>query len=264
MAKRRVKRRLKKRFMVMLIVSIVALLYIFTSVVKGVSKASMGSSSQTSVLNTDNNTDDNKTQANNADKKKTFNGKPVIVIDAAFGGEYAGSKGVDNILQKDVNLDIALKVEKVLKRYNDVEVFLTRRDDTTVSYEQRINLIKNKKANIVISIQQNTEGSGSAEGIETYVLSKETYKNADSSLGYSVQKAMGMYSTAKDRGVMARNIDILKDSYSSGTVGAVVYTGFITNKKESANLISDNYTTKLAEGIAQGILSYVDNKLLEQ
>ena len=260
MAKRRVKRRLKKRFMIVLIVFMIALLYIFTSAVKGVSIASMGRSSQANILNEENN---NETQDENLEKKKTFDGKPVIVIDAAFGGEYAGSKGVDNILQKDINLDIALKVEKVLKRYNDIDVFLTRSDDSTVSYEQRINLIKDKKANVVVSIQQNTEGSGTAEGIETYVLSKESYENADSSLGYAVQKTMGMYSTAVDRGVMVRNIDILKDSYTSGAIGAVIYTGFITNKKESANLTSDKYTNKLAEGIAQGILSYVDKKLLE-
>ena len=149
-------------------------------------------------------------------------------------------------------------MQKALKRYDDIDVYLTRDTDVTVPYEKRVALIKEKKANVVISIQQNTEGTKTASGVETYILSKKDYPNSDNRLGYSIQNAMTMYSPAKSRGVMSRNTDILKDAYSNGAVGAVVYTGFITNEKEAKNLTTDKYTEKLGEGIAQGILSYVD------
>lgn len=258
---RKVKRRLKKRVLIILIFVIVILMSVFTTLVKGVSSkgANEKESSKKQTVSLLKKSENKEVEAVVEEIEKVE--KPVIVIDPAFGGEYAGSKGFDGVLQKDVNLDIALKVKKSLERYDDIEVFLTRESDVTVSYEKRMSLIKDKKANVVVSIQQNTERTGTATGIETYVLGKESYPNNDRSFGYTLQKAMTMYSVTTDRGVMSRDIDILKDSYANGAVGAVVYTGFITNEKESKNLTTDSYTEKLGEGIAQGILSYVDKTI---
>lgn len=258
---RKVKRRLKKRVLIILIFVIVILMSVFTTLVKGVSSkgANEKESSKKQTVSLLKKSENKDVEAVVEEIEKVE--KPVIVIDPAFGGEYAGSKGFDGVLQKDVNLDIALKVKKSLERYDDIEVFLTRESDVTVSYEKRMSLIKDKKANVVVSIQQNTERTGTATGIETYVLGKESYPNNDRSFGYTLQKAMTMYSVTTDRGVMSRDIDILKDSYANGAVGAVVYTGFITNEKESKNLTTDSYTEKLGEGIAQGILSYVDKTI---
>lgn len=254
---RKVKRRLKKKVLIILLFVMVALGCVFTSVIRGVSRSSVTNSNSNDKITV---LDDSKKEENaSVDVSKSNKSeKTVIVIDPAFGGEYAGSKGFNGILQKDVNLDIALNVKKTIDRYKDVEVYLTRDSDVTVPYEKRIALIKEKGADIVVSIQQNTEGTGKAEGVETYILKKSDYPDSDASLGYAVQKAMTMYSTSMDRGVMGRNIDILKDSYKAGAVGAVIYTGFITNEKESKNLTTSSYTEKLGEGIAQGILSYVD------
>lgn len=260
------KRRLKREILLALVVITVLLIFVFTNVIKWVSQSSISENTNKTVVSTNKDSEktnvkgDGKTSPLELSEGESVSKKPVIIIDPAFGGEYAGSKGFDGVLQKDVNLNIALKIQKTLKRYEDVEVYLTRDSDITVSYEDRIKLIKDKKADVVVSIQQNTEGTKTAEGVETYVLSKKDYPNSDSSLGYAVQKAMTMYSTTKDRGLMTRNVDILKDAYKNGTTGAVIYTGFITNEKESKNLTSDKYTEKLGEGIAQGILSYIDKK----
>lgn len=256
-SKRRVKRRLKKKFLIILLFALISLMVVFTGVIKGVSNDN-STLSDNSVDDVAESNNDEKTEVTmNIDKSKK-SGKSVVVVDPAFGGEYAGSKGFNGVLQKDVNLDIALNIKKTIDRYDDVEVYLTRYSDVTVSYEDRIALIKEKKADVVISVQQNTEGTGTAEGVETYVLNKTDYPESDSSLGYTVQKAMNMYSNTIDRGVMSRNIDILKDSYKAGAVSAVIYTGFITSQKESKLLTTPSYTEKLGEGIAQGILSYID------
>lgn len=265
MTAKRGKRRLKKGVLLALVIITALLIFIFTNVIKVVSQSSISKEDKKTIVATEDSSKNDELKKESVesseDKKEDFaSKKPVIVIDPAFGGEYAGSKGHDGILQKDVNLDIALKVEETLKRYNDIEVYLTRNSDVTVSYEDRIKLIKEKNADVVVSIQQNTEGTKTAEGVETYILSKNDYPESDSGLGYAVQKAMTMYSSTKDRGLMTRNIDILKDAYKNGAVGAVIYTGFITNEKESKDLTNDKYTRKLGEGIAQGILSYVDKK----
>lgn len=254
---RKVKRRLKKKVLIILLFVMVALGCIFTSVIRGVSRSSItnsDSNNKVAVSDSSETEEDDDVDVSKSNKSE----KTVVVIDPAFGGEYAGSKGFNGILQKDVNLDIALNVKKTIDRYEDVEVYLTRNSDVTISYDERIALIKEKKADIVISIQQNTEGTGKATGVETYILKKSDYPDSDTSLGYTVQKAMTMYSTSVDRGVMGRNIDILNDSYKAGAVGAVIYTGFITNEEESKKLTTPSYTEKLGEGIAQGILSYVD------
>lgn len=254
---RKVKRRLKKKVLIALLFSLVSLMFVFALVVKGVSGNL--TSNDSSVVNEMVDSDEPVEETGGLNiTKSSKSKKPIIIIDPSFGGEYAGSKGFGGVLQKDVNLQVALSIQKTISRYDDVEVYLTRDADVTVPYEKRVALIKEKKADVVVSIQQNTEGSGKATGVETYILNKKDYPNSDSSLGYTIQKAMNMYSTSISRGVMTRNTDILKDSYSAGAVGAVVYTGFITNEKESKKLTSPDYVEKIGEGIAQGILSYVD------
>lgn len=180
-----------------------------------------------------------------------------VVIDASYGGRDGGSKGYNGIIQKDVNLAIALKIKSILEKQPDVDVVLTRDSDTTVSMEERAKIINNSGADFVVSIMQNTEGSGEATGVETYVLPSDNEKR-NATLGYTLQKAMIMYSDTKDRGVLARNMDIL---LKSDIPGAVVNTGFISSKTEGLNLASESYQTRMAEGISQGILSYIDKTL---
>lgn len=183
----------------------------------------------------------------------------TVVIDPSFGGSDGGSKGYNGIIQKDINLGIALKIKNVLERHKDIKVILTRDKDETVSMEDRVKTINNSRADLLVSIMQNSEGSGDVSGVETYVLPKEE-KNSNISFGYTLQQAMTMYVYTKDRGVLARNMSILKDSI---VPGAVVNTGFITNKKEGTNLASEKYQLRMAEGIAQGIISYIDKNLKE-
>ena len=180
-----------------------------------------------------------------------------VAIDASYGGRDGGSKGYNGIIQKDVNLGIALKIKTILEKQPDIDVVLTRSADTTVSMEERVKIINNSGADFVVSIMQNTERSGEATGVETYVLPSDN-KKRNATLGYTLQKAMTMYSDTKDRGVLARNMDIL---VKSDIPGAVVNTGFISSKTEGLNLASENYQLRMAEGISQGILSYIDKNL---
>ena len=193
-------------------------------------------------------------KSQNIEQKKS---RFKVVIDASYGGRDGGSKGYNGIIQKDVNLGIALKIKSILEKQPDVDVVLTRSDDSTVSMDERAKIINDSGADFVVSIMQNTEGSGEATGVETYVLPSDNEKR-NATLGYTLQKSMIMYSDTKDRGVLARNMDIL---LKSDIPGAVVNTGFISSKTEGLNLSSDSYQLRMAEGLSQGILSYIDKNL---
>ena len=215
------------------------------------------------VLKSDESTKDNSSKTIEDNSNSEEEAKEVkkthfkVVIDASYGGRDGGSKGYNGIIQKNVNLDIALKMKDILEKHKDIDVILTRTDDTTVSMEERIDIINNSGADFIVSIMQNTEGSGDVSGVESYVLPKENEKS-NTTLGYTLQQAMTMYIDTKDRGVLARNMDIL---LKSDIPGAVVNTGFISNKEEGTNLASDKYQLRMAEGISQGILSYIDRHL---
>lgn len=257
-----VKRKINKKNTFILLALIILTIFILTNFIKGIFKEEdvLAQESNKSTLTTESNDVDKKDSVldeNKVEEVKKTHFK--VVIDASYGGSDGGSKGYNGIVQKNINLEIALKIKDVLERYNDVDVILTREDDSTLSMEERINIINNSNADFIVSIMQNTEGSGNVNGVESYVLPKENNKS-NTKLGYILQQAMTMYINTKDRGVLARNMDIL---LKSDIPGAVVNTGFISNKEEGLNLSSDKYQLRMAEGISQGILSYIDRYLKE-
>lgn len=191
------------------------------------------------------------------DEEKAIKDTFKVIVDASYGGSDGGSKGYNGIIQKNINLEVALKIKSILERHDDIEVILTREDDSTVSLSERLEIINNSEADLLVSIMQNNEGTGEVSGVESYVLPKEN-ANSNTVFGYILQQAMTMYIDTKDRGVLARNMDIL---LKSNVPGAVVNTGFISNKEEGTNLSTESYQLRMAEGIAQGILSYIDRYL---
>lgn len=256
-----VKRKINKKNTFILLALIILTIFILTSFIKGIFKEEdvLAQESNKSTLTTqsDNDKKDSVLDENKVEEVKKTHFK--VVIDASYGGSDGGSKGYNGIVQKNINLDIALKIKSVLERFDDIDVILTREDDSTVSMEERLDIINNSNADFVVSIMQNTEGSGNVNGVESYVLPKENNKS-NTKLGYTLQQAMTMYINTKDRGVLARNMEIL---LKSDIPGAVVNTGFISNKEEGLNLSSDKYQLRMAEGISQGILSYIDRYLKE-
>lgn len=242
------KKRLNKKNVFILVLCIV----FFAICIKGlISHKGNDTAKSSNVSKTNVNITTENTNANNSKKKFT------VVVDASYGGSDGGSRGYNGIIQKNINLDLALKIRDKLKRFDDINVILTRDKDVTVSMDKRINFINDSNADFLVSIMQNNEGTGNVSGVETYVLPREN-PNSNTTLGYTLQQAMTMYVDTTDRGVLAKNMAIL---INSNIPGAVVNTGFISNKIEGSNLASDKYQERMAEGIAQGILSYVDKHL---
>jgi N-acetylmuramoyl-L-alanine amidase len=93
-----------------------------------------------------------------------------IVIDAGHGGHDSGTLGVDGIEEKDVVLDVALRLGKLLHDRLGAEIIYTRSDDTFVPLETRTAIANKAQADLFLSIHANSSPDESARGVETYYL----------------------------------------------------------------------------------------------
>jgi N-acetylmuramoyl-L-alanine amidase len=94
-----------------------------------------------------------------------------IVIDAGHGGHDTGTIGPTGLMEKDLCLDVALRLGKIIaQRLPSAEVVYTRSDDTFIPLEERTHIANEAKADMFISIHANSSRDADARGIETYYL----------------------------------------------------------------------------------------------
>ncbi|MBI5100377.1 MAG: N-acetylmuramoyl-L-alanine amidase [Nitrospirae bacterium] len=96
--------------------------------------------------------------------------KKRIVIDPGHGGHDPGAVGPNKLYEKDVVLDIALKLRKILGEDPNIEVFLTRDRDVFIPLDQRTAIANGKNADLFVSVHANASPRRAAKGIETYFL----------------------------------------------------------------------------------------------
>jgi N-acetylmuramoyl-L-alanine amidase len=94
-----------------------------------------------------------------------------IVIDAGHGGHDTGTVGPTGLMEKDLCLDVALRLGKIIQaKLPGADVVYTRSDDTFIPLEERTNIANQAKADLFISIHANSSQDHAARGIETYYL----------------------------------------------------------------------------------------------
>jgi N-acetylmuramoyl-L-alanine amidase len=98
-------------------------------------------------------------------------GARTIVIDAGHGGHDPGTIGRSGLQEKDVVLDVALRLEKLVRTRLGAEVILTRSTDVFVPLEERTAIANSKGADLFLSIHANSSRSPRSRGVETYFLS---------------------------------------------------------------------------------------------
>ncbi|MGL5506813.1 MAG: N-acetylmuramoyl-L-alanine amidase family protein [Paraclostridium sp.] len=256
--KKVIKKKVKKSrvtiVVLLLLISIVSLSYATKNIVTTFSSMAISKSKEKEKAEQEK-VDDKEIEQLTLDKEDEQK-KFKIVVDAAHGGEDSGKTGFSKkTLEKDVSLQISKKVASKLAQYKDIEVILTRSEDITLSKEERVNIANSQKADLLVSIHLNGEyGGGSANGTETY-YQQGSVDNSDK-LAKSIQDTVCLYLETRNRGVIATNIDLLKNTTMPS---ASIEVGFITNEEEEKKLKTNSYQEKMADGIAQGILSYVDS-----
>jgi N-acetylmuramoyl-L-alanine amidase len=217
-----------------------------------------------------------------------------IALDPGHGGWDPGAIGMGGLREKDVTLDIAQRVGKVLTR-EGLAVLLTRDDDRYVPLEERTARANSFGADLFVSIHCNAAENHIRHGIETYVL--DTTKDEIASRVAARENATSQAATAELGSILAslRLADhaqhsthlaellqksamvSLRDRYRDVRDGGVHPAGFyvlvgarmpsvlfetsyISNPAEEARLDSDDYKQRLADAIVNAVRAYREGK----
>lgn len=190
----------------------------------------------------------------------------IVVIDAGHGGRDPGKVGVNGVLEKDINLKISFKLKNLLE-LNDIEVIMTREDDNglysetdsnkkNVDLNKRVDMIQSNEADLAVSIHQNSFSEEYVKGAQVFyhVQSQEGKRLAEiiqEQLKETI--ADGNHRKAKSNS----NYYMLKKTQCPLVI---VECGYMSNYKESALLVDEEYQEKLAWGIHLGILHYLNER----
>ncbi|MCR8745465.1 N-acetylmuramoyl-L-alanine amidase [Romboutsia lituseburensis] len=186
-------------------------------------------------------------------KAESSKGKHKVFIDPGHGGSDPGTVGSVKS-EKQLNLDVAERVKSKLENQG-IEVKMSRTSDVYLTLSERTDIANEYGADIFVSIHHNAAESESANGIETfYHPNKEAHKSLSSELQTSLIKE----TDARDRGVKSANYAVLR---TSNMTSALVEGGFMTNTVEYSKLIDSQYQEKLAAGVANGIVKYLNGNM---
>jgi N-acetylmuramoyl-L-alanine amidase len=213
-----------------------------------------------------------------------------IVIDPGHGGHDPGAQAND-IEEADLVLDIAQRVEKILKKQPGIDVVLTRRNDTFIPLEERTAIANREGADLFLSIHANASRRTTARGVETYFLNFAT--NADAEAVAARENAGSQTSMGKlpvlvqqialhnkmresrelaqivqsnmVRGMRPQNKDIVdlgvKQAPFVVLIGAqmpsvLAELSFVTNGPDASLLKKENYRQRIAQSLADAVLKY--------
>lgn len=213
----------------------------------------------------------------------------TIVLDPGHGGKDPGAS-YHGIMEKDINLDIALRVKKLLNNYDSaLKVLLTRETDVFVPLEERTAFANKNRSDIFVSIHQNASRNQDARGIETYVLNVTKDKAAlavaafenqatekslsdlqgilkDIMLNSKLEESL-MLANFVQNGLVSKTNDKslgVKQAPFYVLVGAkmpsiLIECGFISNSETAYLYTTEGYKDKMADGIFKGLLKYIEH-----
>ena len=181
----------------------------------------------------------------------------VIVIDAGHGGKDSGTLYGD-ILEKDLNLDIALKLRDELVSYG-VTVVMVRDGDYDLSskdatrrkksdFDHRIQLINHSNADLYISIHMNYLSSSQYYGAQVF------YTEGNEILANTLQNVFKKeMNTPREEKQMSNDLYL----YKRLTVpGVLIECGFLSNANDRKKLVDSQYQEKFVQSIVKGLLIY--------
>jgi N-acetylmuramoyl-L-alanine amidase len=215
-----------------------------------------------------------------------------IVIDAGHGGHDSGTLGPGGIEEKDVVLDVALRLGKLLKQRLGADVIYTRDDDTFIPLETRTAIANKAQADLFISVHANSSSDASARGVEVYYLNFTTSPEAlevaarenavsdqsiyqlsdlvkkitlkdkiDESHEFAANVESSLYSGLeegnaglKDRGVKKAPFVVLIGANMPSILAEI---SFLTNPEDARELRDPAYRERIAESLYRGIEKYV-------
>jgi N-acetylmuramoyl-L-alanine amidase len=218
-----------------------------------------------------------------------------VVIDAGHGGHDTGALGPNGLQEKDLVLDVALRLQKLIKQQlPEIDIVMTRSKDEFISLEERTAIANSQTADLFISIHANSGQSLEASGIETYYLSikasKEelevaarenasTTRNAhdlqallqkivledkileSKDFAHVVQQNLvtGLNKIDKmaglDRGVKKAPFIVLVGANMPSVLSEI---SFVSNPQQAKLLQTEGFRQNIAQALFNGVNSYID------
>lgn len=204
-----------------------------------------------------------------------------IWLDAGHGGKDRGTHSDPLALsEKDLTLDVALRLEKILTAQG-FEVRQTRREDVYVDIAERGE--RSRVADLLVSIHFNAAGNPDAHGTETYVLTPAGQRSTgdqrpgpagdlpaepgnetdawNAILGYQIHDAMIGDLGTLDRGLKRARFAVLRLTH---VPAVLIEAGFLSNEAEATRIASPTRRDEIAQSIANGIVAYANLVLSTQ
>lgn len=226
----------------------------------------------------------------------SLQGMKTIVIDPGHGGLEPGARGRFGTLEKNVALEIGLKLRTVIEQNFPSRVVLTRDKDLDVSLENRAALANNNKADFFISIHANSSFRKDAHGSETYFLSRDAtdeearklafLENNPAEFGEGITGEsedeiqmilwdMAQSAYLKQSSLLAESIqkelNLLLRTSNRGIKQApftvlagvacpavLVEVAFISNPREERSLTRERFQINVAKAIYRGLVNYIE------
>jgi N-acetylmuramoyl-L-alanine amidase len=214
-----------------------------------------------------------------------------IVIDAGHGGHDDGTIGPHGILEKDVVLDVALRLSKLVQEKMGAEVVLTRSDDTFIPLHERTQIANDHKADLFLSIHANSSPAPDVTGTETFFLNftstggamdvaARENAGADRNVGdlkdliqsitlndkieesqtFAKDIQNSLHAQASRTNVTARNRGVKKAPFvvliGASMPSVLAEIGFLSNEHDEKNLGKPEYRQKIAEALYKGLAEY--------
>jgi len=173
-----------------------------------------------------------------------------IFIDPGHGGTDPGAVG-SGLKESDINLDTALRLERILVR-RGFDTKMSRTTDVFVPLAERAEMANNWGADYFISVHSNASEDPTASGIETLYYKENT---PGMYLASEIQNQLVLQNGLVDRGIIPRpNLAVLR---LTSMPAVLVELGFLSNPTEAKLLGTPEFRQRSAQGIADGLSEYL-------
>ncbi|SKB00607.1 N-acetylmuramoyl-L-alanine amidase [Prosthecobacter debontii] len=171
----------------------------------------------------------------------------TVILDPGHG-DFDRGAAIGYVYEKHLALDTARRVEQLLRKAG-LKVIMTRSRDVFIPLQDR-SAAGNRYGNaIFVSIHYNYNRGGSGSGVETFYHHSKGYTLAAYIQAYLVQRTH-----MSNRGVKHASFHVIRKTERNPAV--LVECGFVSNPTERARMMTGEFRSKIAEGIAQGIVAY--------
>ena len=195
----------------------------------------------------------------------TIKTTPTVIVDAGHGGFDGGAVAGDGTVEKDINLEISLKLAEIL-RFNGFDVVMTRTEDIgtdSVSgsvakrkksdLENRLMLMEKNPDSLYVSIHLNKFTTSAASGTQVFYTPnfKEAYD-----LSLLVQKSVVSMLQPENTRTVKQGTSATYLLKNAKVPAIIVECGFLSNKSELQKLKNEDYQSQMAFAVASGIMDF--------